>query len=157
MKESMINLIDRRISTPNNATLAFAEVLKDHDIKVTKELMKSYAIIEGKKYAIVITGSQHAKAECRQLSTECSGIITFWERNGGIYLIERGDLSSGVISRENHGNRFFSCTGLKLLADSFMFSSVGQVGIEEYRRAYMASAKRYADTILKECAKRVGI
>jgi len=146
MKE-IRKMLERRILSPNNATSELINHLEKHGVKTKLETKsRKVAIIDGKKYSISITGADQDYAECRQHNAD--GIITFYEKNGKVYLIDNKDLNITSKTREMNNNSYKTCKSKKVMKMQTPSRKIKQLNTDDYKRNYIDVAEYVGKKIL---------
>ena len=144
--ENLREIMRRRILTPNNATIKFADYLEAIGVSIAskKNSNKKYALIEGVRYDITITAYNSEYVTCRQYNS--SGIISLFEKTGQIYLLNEDMLSVDAITRELNGEKYKNAKSIFRIENILPYMEINQVDMNLYKRTFLD----VADSIGKE-------
>lgn len=146
MSINLVKMIENRVVSPNNATNYFVKYLKENGVNIINSSgSRNYALINSKLYCITITGANEDKINCRQFSKD--GIISFSEKNGKVYLLNKEDLLiQNNNTRELNQNEYKQASSKCKIRRMKPTNVITQLSTKEYKKTYL----RLADNILRD-------
>ena len=148
-------MIRKRITSPNNATSYLYNYLVSIGIEITTVGKRNYAHINNKKYGISLTGSDKGMLDCRQYEEGLSGLLSFYEANGQIYLVDDCLLDKSCKTREMNNKEFITVESKEPIAYLKPTSFIKQLDSEEYKDMYIEESKLIASELVKKCTERM--
>jgi hypothetical protein len=152
MNDSIIKMINYRISNPNNATNSLCKYLQYLGFEIVTNRNRKVALLNNKFYSISITGYDNKYLECRQFAEE--GLISLYEKTGQIYIVELKGLKIKVKNREFNNEEFRTATSLKQIED-LEVANILQLDINTYKLAYMDEAVKLADELVANTYRKL--
>lgn len=148
-------MIKTRITSPNNATPIFYNYLESIGVEIERLSKRAYARINGKRYVISITGADKYSLDCRQYEYGVSGLLSMWEANGQIYLVEDALIHIKSKTREMNTKEFISVVTKESISNLTPSVFIKQIDTEDYKDLYIAQAKILADELVQKCTEKM--
>lgn len=156
MNEDLVRkLVRARIQSPNNATAIFISLLQDAGVEVTVKGKRAIAHINNKSYAISITSHNKYVLDCRQYENGLDGLLSLWEANGQIYLVEDVLLNKGSKTRELSKKEYITVKSKESIQYLTPTTFISQIPTESYKDMYIKEAQVIADELVKDCTQRM--
>ena len=145
-------MLKYRITSPNNATHHFCKYLQNSDIEVVGGKRK-YAVVDGKYYCITITSYDSLHIDCRQFDRD--GVISFYEKTGKVYLLERSQLNVLDNTRELNENEYKQAYSTLKIDYLKPYGKIEQLKTKKYKEIYMDVAYNASNEIIANTYRKL--
>lgn len=150
--EDLRMMLKYRITSPNNATHHFCKYLQNSDIEVVGGKRK-YAVVDGKYYCITITSYDSLHIDCRQFDRD--GVISFYEKTGKVYLLEKSQLHILDNTRELNEKEYKQAYSTLKIDYLKPYNKIEQLKTKKYKEIYMDVAYNVSNEIIANTYRKL--